>query len=103
MAGSHTYQIGVIFASLAGAAGFPLAVLAWRRFHGTPFGRTLAVLPLFMLIVALYHPILLLYPDLLASALLIESGGFALLLVFAVLAIRVHRRMSPGARQEGQT
>lgn len=41
MAGTHTYQVGVIFASLAGAAGFPLAVLVWRRFHGTPFGRTL--------------------------------------------------------------
>ncbi len=96
MTGTHTYQVGVIFASLAGAMGFPLAVLAWRRFRGTPFGRMLAVLPPFMLVVALYHPILLLYPDRLESALLIETLGFALLVVFAALAIRVHRRMSPG-------
>lgn len=97
MTGTHTYQVGVIFASLTGAMGFPLAVLAWRRFRGTPFGRTLAVLPPFMLVVALYHPILLLYPDRLESALLIETVGFGLLVVFAALAIRIHRRMSPGA------
>lgn len=101
MTGTHTYQVGVIFASLVGAAGFPLAVLAWYRFRGTPFGRTLAVLPVFMLIVALYHPILLLYPDRLESALLVETAGFALLVVFAGLAIRVHHRMRGGVRSGG--
>lgn len=101
MAGTHSYQVGVLFASLAGAAGFPLAVLAWRRFRGTPFGRLLAVLPPFMLIVALYHPVLLLYPSYLSSALLVETAGFGLLVVFAVQSIRVHRRMSQGPHRTG--
>lgn len=102
MAGEHSYQAGVIFASLVGAAGFPLAVLAWRRFRGTPFGRILAVLPVFMFVVAFYHPVLLVYPSLLEFALLVETAGFALLVLFAVQAIRVHRRMSPRGSRGGR-
>lgn len=89
------YQVSVMFASLVGAAGFVLAVQAWTKFRRTPFGRVLAVLPVFMLIIALYHPILLIFPAYLEVALLIESAGFALLVVFVGLMLRVHRRMSP--------
>lgn len=98
MAASGSYQLGVMFASLTGAAGLPLSVLAWRKFRGTPFGRVLAILPVFMLVVAVYHPIMLVYPEHLTVALLVESAGFGLLVVFAAAMIRVHRRMSPGGR-----
>lgn len=90
------YQVSVTFASLVGAAGFVLAVQAWSKFRGTPFGRVLSALPAFMLVIALYHPILLVFPEYLELALAVESLGFALLVLFAVLAIRLHRRMTPG-------
>lgn len=96
MAGDTGYQLSVAFASLTGAAGFPLALLAWRKFRGTPFGNVMAVLPVFTLVVTVYHPMLLVFPDHLTTALLVEAGGFALLVVFAAAMVRVHRRMSRG-------
>ncbi len=93
----HTlsYQVAVIAASLVGAAGFVLAVLAWQKFRGTPFGRVLVILPVFMLIIALYHPVLILFPAYAELALIVEAVGFLLLVVFVALMIRLHRRMSP--------
>lgn len=90
------YQVSVLAASLVGAAGFVLGLQAWLRFRGTPFGRVLAVLPLLLAALALYHPVLLVFPEYAEVALLMETGGFALLVVFAGLALRMHRRMSPG-------
>ena len=90
------YQVSVLFASLVGSAGFVLGVQAWLKFRGSPFGRVLSVLPVFMLIIALYHPILIVFPEYLELALLMETAGFALLVVFVALALRLHRRMSYG-------
>lgn len=91
------FQLSVLFASLVGAAGFVLAVQAWARFRGTPFGDVLRVLPVFMLIIAAYHPLLVVFPGHLEVTLLAESVGFALLVVFAVLMLRLHWRMSRGS------
>lgn len=90
------YQATVTFASLVGAAGFVLALQAWLKFRGSPFGRLLSILPLFMLVLALYHPVLVLFPEFVALALLAEAGGFGLLVVFVAYAIHLHRRMSAG-------
>lgn len=90
------YQVAVTFASLVGAAGFVLALQAWLKFRGSPFGRLLSILPVFMLVLAVYHPLLVIYPEYTEMALLVETGGFALLVVFVALAIRLHRRMSAG-------
>jgi hypothetical protein len=81
-------------AGLVGAAGFVLGLLAWTKFRGSPFGRVLGLIPIFMLIIAVYHPILILFPEYTEVALLMESLGFALLVVFVGLMIRIHRRMS---------
>lgn len=89
------YQLSAIFASLVGAAGVVLALQAWTKFRGTPFGAVLGVLPVFMLILAVYHPILVVFPQYTELALLMESVGFLLLVVFVALMIRLHRRMSP--------
>lgn len=91
------YQLSVLFASLVGAAGIVVGVQAWLKFRGSPFGRLLAILPVFMLVIALYHPILIVFPEYLEFALLMETAGFALLVVFVARAIRMHRRMSGGA------
>lgn len=96
MAQHSVYHVSVIFASLVGAAGFVLGLQAWTIFRGSPFGRVLAILPVFMLIIALYHPILLLLPGYAEIALLIETLGFALLVVFVGLMLRLHHQMSPG-------
>lgn len=88
------YQLSVLFASLAGAAGFVLGVQAWLKFRGSPFGRVLAILPVFMAIIALYHPLLIVFPEYVEVALLMESAGFGLLVVFVALTLRMHRRMS---------
>lgn len=90
------FQLSVMFASLVGAGGFVLAVQAWNRFRGTPFGNALRVLPVFMLIIAVYHPLLVVFPEHLEVALLAESAAFASLVVFAVLMLRIHWRMGRG-------
>lgn len=94
MTGHPPYQLSVAFAAVVGAAGFPLAVLAWRRFRGTPFGGALAPIPGFMLLLAVYHPVLLVLPARYQAALVLESLAFALLAVFALQMVRVHRRLS---------
>lgn len=88
---------------MIGAAGLPLAVLAWRRFRGTPFGDALIPLPWFLLLLAVYHPVLLVLPARFEAALLLESMAFALVAVFSLQMVRVHRRLSrsPSARGEG--
>lgn len=96
MAGHPPYQLSVIFASMVGTAGLVLSLQAWMKFRGTPFGRVIRVLPVVMAIISLYHPILLVFPAYVETALLIESAGFALLLVFAGLTLRFHRQMSQG-------
>jgi len=91
---STLYQLGVIAAALVGGAGIPVSVLAWRRFRGTPFGRALAPLPWFTLLLTVYHPILLVWPQFLAWAELLEALAFVLLAAFSVQMVRVHRRLS---------
>lgn len=102
MTGHPPYQLSVAFAAVVGAAGLPLAVLAWRRFRGTPFGNALAPLPWFMLLLAVYHPVLLVLPSRYRAALVLESLAFALLAVFSLQMVRVHRRLSrsPAAGRE---
>jgi len=56
----------------------------------------LAVLPVLMAVLALYHPILLVFPEHIEVALLIETAGFALLVLFVGLTLQMHRRMSHG-------
>lgn len=94
MTGHPAYQLSVAFASIVGGAGLPLAILAWRRFRGAPFGGALAPLPWFMLLLAVYHPILLVLPSQYEAALVLESLAFALLAVFSLQMVRVHRRLS---------
>lgn len=95
MTGQASYHLSVMLASLAGAAGFVLAMQAWTKFRGSPFGRALSIIPVFMGIVAIYHPILLLFPDAVDVALLVESLGFWLLVLFVGMMIRLHWQMSP--------
>lgn len=92
------YNLYEVFASLVGAAGFVLGLLAWTKFRGSSFGRILAIIPLFILILAVYHPILILFPAYTEIALLMETLGFSLLVVFVGLMIRIHRRMSSASR-----
>lgn len=92
-------DLSLVFATVTGAAGFVLSLAAWRLFRGSPFGRSLAVLPAFMLLLAVYHPILLLFPGQLEVGMALESAAFALLVVFAALTIRQHRRLSRQPRE----
>ncbi len=87
-------DLSLVFATVAGAAGFTLSLVAWRLFRGSPFGRALGVLPAFMLLITVYHPILLLFPSQAELGLALESTAFALLVAFAALTIRQHRRLS---------
>lgn len=102
MTGHAPYAVSVAIAAVIGGAGFPMAVLAWRRFRGAPFGDALAPLPWFMLLLAVYHPILLALPAGYGAALVLESLAFALLALFSLQMVRVHRRLSrmpgPGGR-----
>lgn len=88
-------ELSLIFATLVGAAGFVLAILAWLKFRGSPFGRILAILPAFMAIVAIYHPIMLLFPEYTEYALIAEGFGFVLVVIFVLLMVNLHRNMAP--------
>jgi uncharacterized protein (DUF58 family) len=87
-------DLSLVFATVTGAAGFALSLVAWRLFRGSPFGRALGILPVFMLLVTVYHPVLLLFPSRVELELALESVAFVLLVVFAALSIRQHRRLS---------
>lgn len=99
MVAGVAYEVSVLFAALVGAAGLPVSVLAWRQFRGAPFGRVLAVLPVFMLLFAVYHSLLLVFPSMVDAALLLEGAAFGLLVVFGALAVRLHYRMSRRGRE----
>lgn len=87
-------RLSITLAVVAGTAGSVLAVQAWREFRGAPFGRILGLLPVFMVLFTLFHALLLVVPDAPATVEAIESAAFVLLVVFMVLMVRLHFRMS---------
>lgn len=93
-AGPSLYDASVMYAALVGAAGLVLSLLAWRLFRGSPFGRSMLLLAAFMLMLAIYHPLLLLYPGHVPTVLLLESLAFALAAAFGLLTVRQHYRLS---------
>lgn len=94
MVESALYRLTVTLAATVGAAGFVLALLAWRVFQGTPFGRTLVTLVVFMLGFSLYHVLALVAPGLHDAAEVLETAAFLLIVVFAGMMVRLHRQMS---------
>lgn len=94
MTGVPLYEASVLFAALVGAAGLALSLLAWLPFRGSPFGRAILLLAGFMLLLAVYHPVMLLFPAHTVSAMVLESVAFALLAAFGVVTARQHYRMS---------
>lgn len=84
------FRLSTLFAVCTGTAGFVLAVLAWKRYRGAPFGRGLAVLVPFMAAFTTYHALLLAVPELPLLVLGIESLAFALVVVFAGVMVRLH-------------
>lgn len=92
--GPSLADASMMFASLVGAAGFTLSLLAWRLFAGSPFGRAILLLAGFMLMLAVYHPLLILYPERATTVLLLESFAFALVATFGVLTAHQHYRLS---------
>lgn len=94
MAGGLLYELSVVFATVAPAAGLPLSVVAWRRFRGSPFGRALALLPVILLGLTVYHAAILVLDGGELYEVVLESGAFALLVVFVALVVRQHRRLS---------
>ena len=87
-------RLSIVLAVVAGTVGSVLAVQAWRRFRGAPFGRALAVLPAFMVLFTLFHAVLIVAPDAPGTVEAIESVAFVLLVVFMALMVRLHFRMS---------
>lgn len=87
-------RLSIVLAVVAGTAGTVLAVQAWRRFRGAPFGRALALLPPFMVLFTLFHAVLIVAPDAPATVEVIESAAFVLLVAFMVSMVRLHFRMS---------
>lgn len=87
-------RLSIVLAVVAGTAGTVLAVQAWRRFRGAPFGRALALLPAFMVLFTLFHAILIVVPDAPGAVEVVESAAFVLLVAFMVLMVRLHYRMS---------
>jgi hypothetical protein len=87
-------RLSIVLAVVAGTAGTVLAVQAWRRFRGAPFGRALALLSPFMVLFTLFHAVLIVAPDAPATVEVIESAAFVLLVAFMVSMVRLHFRMS---------
>lgn len=87
-------QLSITLAVITGTAGSVLALQAWQRFRGAPFGRALALLPAFMILFTAFHAVLLVDPTAPATVEAIESAAFVLLVAFMVLVVRLHLRMS---------
>ena len=86
------FRLATMLAIVTGTAGFVLAVLAWKSFERSPFGRGLAILVLFMAAFTTYHALLLVIPDLPLVILAVESLAFVLVVVFVGFMVRLHYR-----------
>lgn len=93
MVESLLFRVTTILAVATGSAGLALSVLAWHRFRGSPFGRVLTILPVFMLSFTVYHAMLLAFPSA-GEAVYVEISAFFLLVIFAAEMVRLHNRMS---------
>lgn len=93
-------RLSATLAVITGSAGFVLAILAWKLFHGAPFGRALAILIPYMAAFTVYHALLVIVPDLSLLALVIESLAFALIVVFVGFMIRLHYQRLRKPRRE---
>ena len=91
---SVSLRLSIVLAVVAGTVGSVVALQAWRQFRGAPFGRALSILPAFMVLFTLFHAILIAVPDAPAAVEVIESAAFVLLVVFMLLMVRLHFRMS---------
>lgn len=94
-------RLSIVLAVVAGTVGAVLAVQAWRRFRGAPFGRSLAILPAFMGLFTLFHAVLVVTPDAPMAIEVIESVAFVLLVAFMALTVRLHFRMSRRSPTDG--
>lgn len=98
--GDVIFRLATILAVVTGTGGFVLAVLAWKCFRNSPFGRGLAILVPFMAAFTAYHALLLAVPNLPLLVLGIESLAFVLVVVFVGVMVRLHYQRLRAPRNE---
>lgn len=59
MVGDSLFQLSITFALVAGTAASLLALLTWKVFRQSSFGRAIFFLTFFMSVFILYHAVLL--------------------------------------------
>ena len=82
----------VVFAATSSAAGFALSLIAWELFRGAPFGRMMGFLSAILFVLTVQHSLHLAFETELTSA--VETVAFVALLVWVILMIRQHQRLS---------
>lgn len=93
------FTVSVVFAMMTATAGFVLALLGYEIFRGAPFGRMIAFLAIILFVLAAYHALLLVIGR--ESVPILEAAAFTALLLWVVLMIRQHHRMSRRAVDVG--
>lgn len=84
--------ISILFAVITAAAGFALSLVGWQIFRGAPFGRLMGFLSVILFVLMSYHGLLLVVD--LEAVPFLETLAFVALLLWVVLMIRQHHRMS---------
>ena len=82
----------IVFAAGTAAAGFSLSLVGWQLFRGAPFGRLMGLLSVILFVLMGYHSLLLVVD--LAAIPLLETAAFLALLIWVVLMVRQHHRLS---------
>lgn len=88
MTGHLAYQLAVVFAGLAGAVGGVLAVLAWRATAAGRFNHVLPVLALLLGLIALSHPLMLVFPRQMHYIVLLEPASLTVGVIASLVLIR---------------
>lgn len=99
---SVVMNAGVVLSLIGGTVAGTLGVLAWKQFHGTPFGRLLRILPVVYAGFVGFHAFLLITGighggmggSGVSTVEIFETLAFLGLAVFTLQAIRLHAKMS---------
>lgn len=103
MTGGAFYDLTVVFSIVTGTAAALLALLTWETLRRSPFGRTVFVLTLVMVLFIVYHVVLAVTPAEPDYAGVVKSAIFTGVTLSIWMLVWSHLRMQrrPGPRRGG--
>lgn len=93
MASEVLTNLAVAYSLATGSAAGLLSLLTWETLRRSPFGRTVFVLTVVMVLFIVYHVLILVAPTPPAYAVLFKSALFTTVAVFIWLLVWSHRQL----------